>query len=874
MHKKSTEDLLKELETARAKLKKLESTTAELKKVREELRESEARYRTAFEYTGTAMIVIDEDTTISMANHKLEEITGYGREESIRKKKWTDVVVPEDARWMREYHKKRRTSPDSVPDEYEFRMIDKNNQIRDMLLNATMIPGTGQSLVSLVDITRLKRSEHALRDSERKYRELFENANDILYTIDLEGNFTSANNAALRTYGYTADEMQKTNMRQLIDPSHLELVQQKIADKLSHSISSAPYELLTRTKDGKAVWVEVSTRLIRDAERSVGIQGIARDITERKLHEKELRESQDRFRETADLLPGIICELDLSMKLTYVNELGLTSFGYTREDFERGVSVLELVPENDRERFSRDVYNVTHGDFGNPKLYELYKKDMSKLQLIVNSAPIVRDGKVTGIRSCLIDISDRVRAEIRLRESEERFRSVYDSSPIGIALFDPEGHLIDHNESFTRMFNVPEHLFKKDTLFSVAGIGLTKQSALFKGTPVNVETETRVDRKKSTVRWFEWHLSAIGLPENEPSMYLAQVQDITVKKEAQEARLQKERDATARAEALVAGLRQELKEHTAFHNIISRSPDMKQIFDILPEVANASATVLINGDSGTGKELVARSLHDLSNRKKKPFIAVNCSALPDNLLESELFGYKSGAFTDAKKDKPGRFALAEGGTLFLDEIGDISAAMQVKLLRVLQEKTYEPLGATTPVKADVRVIVATNRNLAEMVNRGEFREDLYYRINVVSIKLPPLKKRRCDIPLLCDHFIGRFNKRYEKSIEGLSDEALQLLMSHEFPGNIRELENIIEHAFIFCKNKIIDSVHLPSFFTERTATADSAVFAKITCFEELERMYLKSMLSECNGNKSKAAERLGIHKATLFRKLKQLAIDN
>jgi transcriptional regulator with PAS, ATPase and Fis domain len=199
--------------------------------------------------------------------------------------------------------------------------------------------------------------------------------------------------------------------------------------------------------------------------------------------------------------------------------------------------------------------------------------------------------------------------------------------------------------------------------------------------------------------------------------------------------------------------------------------------------------------------------------------------------------------------------------------------MQVKLLRVLQEKVYEPLGATKPVKADVRVIVATNKNITEMVNCGEFREDLYYRVNVVSIKLPPLKARRCDIPLLCDHFISRFNKRYDKSIKGLSEEALQLLMSHDFPGNIRELENIIEHAFIFCKNEVINSVHLPASFKERTTTSVSNVFSKIKSFEELERMYLKSVLRECKDNKNIAAERLGIHKSTLFRKMRQYGIE-
>ncbi len=872
MQKPSYEEVLRELETTKAELRELKANTEELNRVKEHLRVSEERYRTVFEYTGTAMIVIDEEMIITMANHKLEEITGYEHEESFKRRKWTEVVVPEDIGRMMEYHKKRRTDPASVPNEYEFRLSDKNGNVRDLLLTATMIPGSGDSLVSLVDITRVKKSERALRESERRYRELFENATDLVFTIDLEGTFTSANHSALSTFGYSEDDILKTNIRDLIDPEWVQFGMEKLAGKRSLATASDRYELLARTSDGKPVWVELSTRLIREADRSVGIQGIARDITERKHHEKELRESEQRFKETADLLPGIICEIDTDMKLTYVNEMGLTSFGFTQEDYTQGVSVWNLVPEHDHERFKQDVYNVTHGDFGNPKLYELLRKDGSPLQLIINSAPILLNNTITGIRSCLIDISDRIRAEKRLRESEERFRSIYTGSPIGIALYDTSGTLLDHNGSFERMFKsteLPAHLF------SVPGIDPGIESKLHPGTPFNTETSLLPTAEETGgKRWFEWYISSIGTTSTEASMYLVQVQEITSRKEAQEARLQQEREATARAEAIVAGLRKELREKTSFHNIVSRSPEMKQIFNILPEVAQAAATTLITGDSGTGKELIARSLHELSPRKKAPFIAINCSALPDSLLESELFGYKAGAFTDAKKDKPGRFAIAGKGTVFLDEIGDISMAMQVKLLRVLQEKVFEPLGSTQPEPTNARVIVATNKNIAELVAQGTFREDLFYRINVVNIKLPPLKKRRCDIPLLCDHFIELFNNRYEKSIKGITESALQLLLAHDFPGNIRELENIIEHAFIFCKDPVIDTIHLPVPFRERCNTPQGTAFAGIESLEELEHLYIKSLLNECEGNKTKVARRLGIHKATLFRKLKVLGIES
>ncbi|MBD3291081.1 PAS domain-containing protein, partial [candidate division KSB1 bacterium] len=265
----------------------------------------------------------------------------------------------------------------------------------------------------------------------------------------------------------------------------------------------------------------------------------------------------------------------------------------------------------------------------------------------------------------------------------------------------------------------------------------------------------------------------------------------------------------------VMELRKQLHKQFSFQDIISKNRRIQEIFEILPDIATSDSTVLIQGESGTGKELFARAIHNLSNRSDAPLVTVNCGALPDTLLESELFGYKAGAFTDAKKDKPGRFELAEGGTIFLDEIGDISPALQIRLLRVLEEKTYEPLGATNSMTADVRVITATNKNLAKMVEEGQYREDLFYRLNVVTINLPALKDRKEDIPLLVDHFIQRFNRLKNKNIVGVSDDVLALLMTHDFRGNIRELENIIEYAFILCRDEIIQIAHLPDNLKSR-----------------------------------------------------------
>jgi len=322
----------------------------------------------------------------------------------------------------------------------------------------------------------------------------------------------------------------------------------------------------------------------------------------------------------------------------------------------------------------------------------------------------------------------------------------------------------------------------------------------------------------------------------------------------------------------VEQLQKELEARYTFEDIVGRSPAMMSLFQILPQVAESDSTVLIEGASGTGKELFARAIHNLSRRRKKRFVAINCAALPDTLLESELFGHKAGAFTDARRDKPGRFALADGGTVFLDEIGDISPAMQARLLRVLQERCIEPLGSVESLKVNVRVVAATNKDLAELVGTGVFREDLYYRVRVVHLKLPSLRQRREDIPLLIDRLVSRFNGVQGKDIVGVSSGVLARLMEHDYPGNVRELENIIEQAFVLCGGGLIDLHHLPPELRP-AAGRSSRDDEGPTTLESMERMLIAEALRRHEGNRKQAAADLGIDPSTLYRKLKALGIE-
>ena len=320
---------------------------------------------------------------------------------------------------------------------------------------------------------------------------------------------------------------------------------------------------------------------------------------------------------------------------------------------------------------------------------------------------------------------------------------------------------------------------------------------------------------------------------------------------------------------VVHQLRREIQKQHSFGDIVSKNKKMLELFALLPQVANSMSTVLIEGASGTGKELFARAIHNSAPLKNGPFIAVNCGALPDTLCESELFGYKAGAFTDAKKDKLGRFALAQDGTIFLDEIGDISPSAQVRLLRVLEQRVYEPLGSTKPVKTNARVITATHRRMVEQVAQGKFREDLFYRINVFKLSLPPLSERKEDIPILTNHFVERFNHLTGKHILGVSRGTMAALMLHDWPGNVRELENTIEHAFVLCQSELIHLRHLPSDLVPKDR---SMVMPTGLTLEEIEKQAIQEALQRHEWKKGATAQELGIDRNTLRRKMKRLGI--
>jgi len=323
-------------------------------------------------------------------------------------------------------------------------------------------------------------------------------------------------------------------------------------------------------------------------------------------------------------------------------------------------------------------------------------------------------------------------------------------------------------------------------------------------------------------------------------------------------------------------IRAELTKKYTFRNIVTKNPKMQSLLRLLETVAETDATVLLEGESGTGKGLFAEAIHGQSTRRKQKMITVDCGSLPQSLLESELFGYKAGAFTDAKKDKPGRLALANRGTLFLDEIGNMPFPLQSKLLRVIQDRIYEPLGGVGPESADLRIIAATNQSLENLVASGNFRTDLYYRIKVFRMVLPPLRERREDIPLLAEHFIKKFSAINSRNIDGINPDAILRLMEHNWPGNVRELENVIEYATIVCKTNRISAENLPDDLSSERSTRTSPIKFNNNHLgnrlKELEKIYICDLFEQHRYNRKAVAQDMGIHPSTLWRKMKQLGI--
>ena len=561
-----------------------------------------------------------------------------------------------------------------------------------------------------------------------------------------------------------------------------------------------------------------------------------------------LMESLKNYQAILDEVEDCVGQVDLKGNITATNRAGMKIWGVDRKEEIVGVNFRSYMDKETAD-FVYHAYNkIYRTGIPNKITYDIFQKNGSRVTIEDSVAPIRNtEGRITGFRTVSRDITERKKREQELETHRSHLEAIFRSVKDAIITVDPDLRVIEANMHTETICSL--------SVAQITGKAFPRCVSQCSRSCVDVLKQTL--NKNATIR--EYRIECNHRKKRHQLVSVSSSPLIDSHGNFMGAVL------VIRDMTLIRDLERELKERHQFQNMIGRSKRMQEIYRLLEDLADLETTVLITGESGTGKELVARALHYSGLRAFKPFVTVNCSALTEGLLESELFGHVKGAFTGAIKDRQGRFQAADGGTILLDEIGDISPLIQLKLLRVLQEKMFEPVGKSTPQKVDVRVIACTNKNLLKKVMKGEFREDLYYRLKVVEVALPPLRERLEDLPPLVEHFCRIFNGRFNKHIDGISHEVLNKFMDYSWPGNIRELEHVIEHAFILCHGDVITLEHLPAEISQdsrRPMDNDRPVMSG-----SIQAGYIQDILKMTGGNKAKAARHLGIHRRTLYRLL-------
>ena len=659
--------------------------------------------------------------------------------------------------------------------------------------------------------------------------------------------------AGLLGYDRSQDLMGKP-FEDMVHPEDRNLVHLKIPSDVDAG-SCKPASLRILKKDGHPLWVQISGKSVT-CEGRKAFAGYLIDMTSFHHQFEELQDSLKRYETILDDVDVQLSEIDLKGNTTFINDAGCRMWKLPREEL-MGMNYRHYMKDRDIRQYDELYKKVYYtGIPVQNVILEVVDRE-GKLRTIEKSVSLARDasGKIYGFRMVSRDVTQKREAEKKLAEHRSRLEAIFGSVKDAIITVDPELKVIDANKSTESICGVAV----KDIAGKPFAACRTKCSQACR------EVLTQTLEKKTAVREYRIEcdhqlrpqqvVSASSSPLIDPQRNFMGVVMVI-------------RDIT-----LLRDVERELRERHQFQNLIGRNKTMQDIYSLLEDLANLDTTVLVTGESGTGKELVARALHYSGNRAFKPFTTVNCSALAESLLESELFGHVKGAFTGAFKDKQGRFAAADGGTILLDEIGDISPMIQLKLLRVLQEKEFERVGESTPQKVDVRVIACTNKDLKDKVRKGEFRQDLYYRLKVVEVTLPPLRDRLEDLPLLVDHFRQTFNERFHKNIEGISSEVLSRFMDYAWPGNVRELEHVMEHAFVLCHGGTITLKHLPTDIrNDQPVEETPRLKNKALSVQEVED--IREALNKTGWNKSKAARLLGIGRRTIYRKIEDYQLRN
>ncbi|OGP67039.1 MAG: hypothetical protein A2W27_09420 [Deltaproteobacteria bacterium RBG_16_44_11] len=696
----------------------------------------------------------------------------------------------------------------------------------------------------------------SLQESLKRYETILDDLDVYMGETDLEGNITFINDAGCRMMELSRKKLLGLHYKFWTTPETAERIRQ-IYEKIYITgipVKNVVFEVID--KHGRQRMVDQSISVIRNAEGVItGFRNVALDITDRKEAEDKLRKSEARYRLLADNMTDAVWMMDINLNVLYASPSVKKLIGYTNEEIKQRTPESFLTPEsfnNAMAVFSEEVIKAKADPSYLPIRtleLEFYRKN-GTTYWSESTFSFIRDenGIPVSILAEGRDITDRKEAEDKLAEHRSRLEAIFRSVKDAIITVDPNLMVIEANKSTenicgTEVKEIIGKEFPRCQRHCNQACHEVLRQTLEKKTAIK-EYRIECDNQHRLQQIVSLSSSSLLDPQGKFMGAVLVIRDIT----------------------LLRDLERELRERNQFQNIIGRNKKMQDIYSLLEDLATVDTTVLVTGESGTGKELVARALHYSGKRAFKPFITVSCSALAESLLESELFGHVKGAFTGAIRDKQGRFQVADGGTILLDEIGDISPLIQLKLLRVLQEREFERVGESTPQKVNVRVIANTNKDLKEKVNRGEFRSDLYYRLKVVEVALPPLRERLEDLPLLIDHFRQSFNERLKKNVEGISNEVLSTFMNYTWPGNVRELEHVMEHAFVLCHGATITIHHLPADLRHYDYSGEKLP-SRLQTKKRLDIEEILDALKKTGGNKAKAAQLLGISRQTFYRKI-------
>jgi formate hydrogenlyase transcriptional activator len=785
------------------------------------------------------------------------------------------------------------------------------------------------------DDTERTPTAEALLQSEERWRSVFENSAIGVALTDMNGRFLATNPTFQKMLAYTESELQTLSFLEITAEDFREANWAMATELIEGKREQFQIEKQYRRKDGTLIWVRNNISLVPGTESTPQfMMALSEDITERKQAKEALQKSEERVRLILDSAAEAIFGCDPNGTCLFCNQAAVRLLGYDEpsELLGKNMHTLEHHTRNDGTPFPIEECPIYIGFHENRGVHVeddiFWRKDGTGFPVEYWSHPMFSDGKTVGAVITFFDITERKKTEEALRESEQRkcslleinnaiinnltqealFTSAYEAIR-RVVPFDRAAFLLHHPETKTlkllsmdsdgesEFFRVGKDYDLQESRISAAV--LDTQQPIWRG---NLEEEQQSGGEQSLVaegiqsycvvplvargnsigtftvwsetknRYSEADVELLQEVANQVALAIANMksyEEIATLK----ARLEKEN----------VYLQEEIRTVHNFEEIVGSSPALLQLLRRVDQVAPTDSSVLIYGETGTGKELIARAIHDRSVRKNRPLVKVNCSAISAGLVESELFGHVKGAFTGAFERRIGRFELADGGTIFLDEVGELPLDTQVKLLRVLQEREFEPVGSSRSVRVDVRIIAATNRNLQESISAGTFRSDLYYRFNVFPLEVPPLRERRSDIPHLAMFFLSRYSRNLGKRMDGISPAATEMLKNYSWPGNIRELQNVIERALILSPGPMLeletDLISVPASEAFRDTAVEavqpSGPTSELKTLEEVERAHISAVLQQTHGvveGANGAAKTLGMHPNTLRHRMEKLGI--